>query len=100
MHNYETVSAALDGLRDRGYTLDLNLRDDHLHCEAHNLQLHPEDFHIDEVYRFEGDTDPADEAVVYAIASEKHAVRGVFVDGYGPSAQPVSTAMLAKLKFN
>ncbi len=95
---YETVSAALDGLQARGYTLDLNLCHDHLHCVAHGVQLFPEDFHIEEVYRFEGETDPADEAVVYAVYSEKHNLKGVLVDGYGASSASASAEMLAKLR--
>jgi hypothetical protein len=99
MLTYETVSAALDGLKAQGYTLDFNLCHDHLDCQVHGVQLYPEDFHIEAVYRFEGETDPADEAVVYAIASDKHAIKGVFVDGYGVSATSASSEMLAKLLF-
>lgn len=97
MLTYETVSAALDGLQSEGYTLDFNLCHDHLHCKTQDLKLHPEDFHIDAVYRFEGETDPADAAVVYALSSEKHRVKGVLVDGYGPSATNASTEMLGRL---
>jgi hypothetical protein len=97
MQYYETVSEALEGLKSRGYVLNFNLGPDSLHCAERPLQLHPEDFHIDELHRFEGDTDPADEAVVYAISSEKHAAKGVLVDGYGASATSSSPEILAKL---
>lgn len=97
MRYYETVSAAVNDLQDRGYTLNLNLKPDCLHCAENELQLYPEDFHIDEVYRFEGETDPADEAVVYAVSSDKHAVKGVLVDGYGTSAGAISPEIMAKL---
>ena len=97
MKFYETVSAAVDGLQAKGYTLNLNLSSDHLHCAEHDLQLYPQDFHIDEVHRFEGNTDPADEAVVYAISSKKHQAKGVLVDGYGTSAGSISPEILAKL---
>ncbi len=98
MKYYETVSAAVNGLQARGYTLNLNLQPDCLHCAENDLHLHPEDFHIDEVHRFEGETDPADAAVVYAVSSEKHGVKGVLVDGYGVSAGAVSPEILAKLQ--
>jgi hypothetical protein len=97
MTYYETLSAATTGLVARGYNLDFNLNNDHLHCEAQSIQLFPEDFHIDEVHRFEGDTDPSDEAVVYAVSSEKYGIKGVLVDGYGISSGAASSEILAKL---
>ncbi len=94
---YETLSDATTALQARGYTLNFNLSNDSLHCAEANLQLFPQDFHIDEVYRFEGATDPADEAVVYAVSSEKHHAKGVLVDGYGVSGGGVSPQIMAKL---
>ncbi len=98
MKFYETVTDALTDLEKRGYTLNFNLQHDHLHCAEHELALYPADFQIDEVHRFEGNTDPADEAVVYAISSEKHAAKGVLVDGYGASSGAVAVEILEKLK--
>lgn len=98
MKYYETVSAAVNGLQERGYNLNFNLEGDCLHCAENELKLYPQDFHIDEMHRFEGDTDPADEAVVYAVSSEKHHSKGILVDGYGISAGAISPEILAKLK--
>jgi hypothetical protein len=97
MYYYETVSAAVNALQARGYTFNFNLRNDCLLCAENELLLYPADFHIDEMYRFEGDTDPADAAVVYAISAPNHDVKGVLVDGYGPSASAVAPEILAKL---
>lgn len=98
MKYYETVSEAVISLQSRGYNLDLNIQTDCLHCAEHDLQLFPDDFKIDEVHRFEGATDPADEAVVYAVSSEKHKAKGVLVDGYGVSAGAISPKIMAKLQ--
>jgi hypothetical protein len=98
MQYYPTVSEAISALQQQGYTLDFNLQYDHLHCQLNDLVLHPADFHIDAVHRFEGDSDPADEAVVYAVSSEKYAARGVLVDGFGASAGAVAPEILEKLK--
>jgi hypothetical protein len=67
MHVYDTD--ALTDLDSRGYNLDFNLTAENLACKSINLFLEPEEFEIEEVYRFEGMTDPADRAVVYAISS-------------------------------
>ncbi len=97
MHVYDTVSEAIDDLKKRGYTKDFNLEYDCLTCSAGTGPLRPEEFSIVELYRFEGNTDPADEAVVYAIES-RHGDKGVLVNGFGPSADPASEEMIEKLK--
>ncbi len=96
MHTYDTVSQATNGLKARGYTIDFNLEEDKIVCHQPPCSLTPDEFEITEVYRFEGNTDPADEAVVYAIES-KHGQKGVLVNGYGPDADPLSNEMIKKL---
>ena len=96
MHSYDTLTEAVSDLKKRGYTIDFNLEEDKLICNKTPLALQPEEFEITEVYRFEGNTDPADEAVVYAIES-KHGQKGILVNGYGPASDPMSDAMVKKL---
>lgn len=93
MHNYDTVSEAVNDLKKRGYTVDFNLGIDFLICD--HEKCHPDDFDIVEIYRFEGNTDPADEAIVYAIESHS-GLKGVLVNGYGISADSLSSAMVKK----
>ena len=85
MYNYDTVTQAISGLKKRGYSMDFNVQaeKDCLICHAEELSLAPDEFQIDEVYRFEGDSDPGDEMVVYAISSDGHSVKGTLVNGYG-----------------
>lgn len=97
MFVYDTVSAAIQGLRERGYAKDFNLRENCIICDEE--KYHAKDFEITEVYRFEGDTDPADEAAVYAIESNK-GDRGVLVSGYGISADEMSAEMVKKLSLH
>lgn len=97
MYTYDTVSAAVNGLKERGYTLDFNLKDNCIIC--HQGKFDPTDFEIVEVYRFEGPSDPADEAVVYAIESHK-GHKGVLVNGYGISSESVSGEMARKLSLH
>ena len=63
-------------------------------CNDEKFELH--DFSIVEIYRFEGNTDPADEAIVYGIESVKGR-KGVLVSGYGISAEGISAEMAKKL---
>ncbi|MFI5131890.1 MAG: hypothetical protein ACHQFX_17935 [Chitinophagales bacterium] len=94
MYVYDTVSAAVTGLRTRGYVLDFNLKENCLVCHEDKFDVN--DFEIVEIYRFEGNSDPADEAVVYAIESNK-GQKGVLVNGYGPTSDVVSSEMALKL---
>ncbi|MFI5185339.1 MAG: phosphoribosylpyrophosphate synthetase [Chitinophagales bacterium] len=96
MYTYDTVTAAVKGLKERGYTKDFNLKENCLVC--HEDKFHPEDFEITEVYRFEGNSDPGDEAVVYAIESNK-GDKGVLVSGYGISADEMTSEMAKKLSI-
>jgi hypothetical protein len=97
MYTYDTVSEATNGLRQRGYDVDYNLEFDCITSAHAPVSLRPSEFEITEVYRFEGNSDPADEAVVYAIES-KHGEKGVLVNGFGISADAVSDEMIEKLK--
>lgn len=100
MESYDTVVAALDGLKKRGYKTDFNLAFDKLICNGPKICLNPDEFEITEVYRFEGETDPSDEAVVYAIESKSKGMKGVMVNAYGVYADLISDAMIKKLSMN
>ena len=95
--SYHTLSQAVNDLQARGYTDDLTLHDECVICNGGNTSLRPEDFNIDEFHRFEGESNPSDESIVYAISSAKHDVKGVLVNAFGPGATPLTQAMVSKL---
>ena len=97
MYTYETVTEAVNDLSKRGYSDNLRLGPDCLHCETKQLQLSPKQFQIDEVYRFEGITDPADETIVYAISSNDGNVKDTLVNAYGTYADTTSEELVDKL---
>lgn len=98
MYNYDTVTETVNDLSKRGYTYNFNLGDDCIECKTHNVSLKPDEFQIDEIYRFEGDTDPADETIVYAISSIKRKLKGVLVNAFGVYSDSASNELVAKLK--
>jgi hypothetical protein len=98
MYSYETVTEALAGLAQRGYTNNFNIQCDSLECKDLNLMLRPEDFEIVEFYRFEGDSNPGDEETVYAIQS-KDGVKGVLVNAFGIYSDELTDEILQKLKI-
>src|SRR5437868_9583218 len=78
--HYGTVSEAINNLKQQGFTIDFNLEKNCIASDA--ARLNADEFDIVDVYRYEGNSDPADEAVVYAIES-KSGLKGVLVMGYG-----------------
>ena len=97
-YSYNTVTEAINALRKRGYTLDFNIAENCLKCSDDKNHF-PEDFEITEVYRFEGDSDPGDEAIVYGITS-KLGTKGVLVNGYGMSSETMTDEMVQKLRIS
>ncbi len=94
---YDTLSEAVNDMQARGYADDLQLGGHCLVCGTKNVTLLPSDLHIDEFHRFEGETNPSDQSIVYAISSEKHGIKGVLVNAYGPDASAMTQEMVAKL---
>src|SRR6185295_9300513 len=94
--HYATVSEAIDKLRKQGFTTDFNLEENCIVC--HQDKFNTADFEIVDIYRYEGNTDPADEATVYAIES-KTGLKGILVTGYGTSTDTMSSVILEKLKL-
>lgn len=100
MNTMTTVSEVLNKLKQDGYTVDFNLKDNCLECHGNSLQIYPGEFVVDKHYRFEGITDPGDEAVVYAISSQKHNIKGTLVNGYGIYSDKIVDDMVKALNIN
>ena len=83
MKNYESPTDALNDLRKRGYDADFDLQSDCLYCADLDLRLYEEEFHVDEVYRFDTASNPGNNAVVYALTSPT-GVKGTVLDGKEP----------------
>lgn len=100
MYHYDTVVAAINGLKERGYGLDFNLAFDKLICVQNDHCLNPSEFEITEVHRFEGETNPSDEDVVYAVTSKDGTMKGVVTSAFGTYADSISSEMIKKLAIH
>ena len=87
MKRFESLGEALDDLKKRGYEADFESQSNCLYCSDLDLRLSEEEFHVDEVYRFEGDSNP--DAVVYALTSPT-GVKITIVHGNGASSDNIS----------
>ncbi|MFN0081582.1 MAG: phosphoribosylpyrophosphate synthetase [Ferruginibacter sp.] len=100
MENYDTLTQAIEALKQQGYTEDFNLKENCLECIAGRKDLSPHEFEIDKSFRFDVNEDPSDQAVLYAISSSIHNMKGLLVNGYGIYSDSASNDMLEKLKAN
>ncbi|MDN3672743.1 hypothetical protein QWY99_06695 [Flavobacterium branchiarum] len=91
MYHYATVSKALDQLNEKGFTYDFNLNED-------VIKKNPEKFEIVHVYRYEGNSDPGDEAVVYGIKSTS-GKKGVYVAGFSADTDSETAKILSDLSI-
>ncbi len=91
---YNTLTLAIDALRQEGFINDFNLFKDHIVCGETVLQV--DDLNIKVLYRYEGNSDPADEATVYGLES-KGGLKGILVLGDETDLDENSTEILKQL---
>jgi hypothetical protein len=94
--HYATITEAIEQLRKQGYTLDLNLKQNQFLVGEHTYPA--DEFEIVDLYRYEGPSDPADEAIVYALASPS-GLKGILVAGYGYTMDEASAQTLKQLHY-
>src|SRR4051794_20631470 len=99
MDQYVTMSGTINELRNEGYVEDFNLLRQCLECRNGAYRIFADEFEVDKFFRFEGPSDPADAAILYAISSDKHGLKGVLVNGYGISSDDITDEMLQKLQL-
>ena len=97
MKPYVTLSQTMNELRKEGYVEDFNLQQNCLECRNGHYKVFAEDFKVDKFFRFEGESNPSDSAILYAISSDKHQLKGVLVNAYGIYSEAVTDEMLQKL---
>ena len=78
-----TIAATVDRLTRAGYVDWFRSEDGRLRSSKSGCLHGPEAMQVDEVVRFEGETDPADEAIVFALTCKEHGVKGTFTVPYG-----------------
>jgi len=97
MNTFDTLSDAMSWLKQQGYDLDFNTMREVVTQPGTTVPISPEEFFIEHVFRFEGDSDPGDEAILYGISAPRFGIKGIFVDGYGVSSDSTMHDMIKRL---
>ncbi|SEM58366.1 hypothetical protein SAMN04488505_105106 [Chitinophaga rupis] len=81
MKNYESLDNALSDLREKGYEDDFTTQTSCLYCSDLDMRLDPEDFHVDEIDRVDGNSNQGNGKMLYAISSSAGVKGTIVVDG-------------------
>jgi hypothetical protein len=91
IYHYASVSKALDDLNEMGFTFDFNLHEQ-------DIIKNPQRYEIEHIYRYEGDSNPDDEATVYGIKSSS-GKKGVFVAGFAANSENDAARVLNEISI-
>ena len=93
----DTVTEAVTFLASEGYVDDYRLCPEGI-VDMATGAAHPlRTASVDYTFRFEGASDPGDEAIVLGIHCADWERKGVVVSAYGPDADPEHAALLVAL---
>ncbi len=92
----ETLSNAITRLTGAGYTAHFYAEGGQLVCDQCGAPFEPSAVVVDEVVRFEGASDPGDQAILYALVGDGNH-RGFYSVAYGVAATNDDIAVLLAL---
>ncbi len=94
MAENETLIDVLNNLKKVGYDEDFNLKQNCIECRNGEYRIFHNEFEVDEYFRFDNDSDPADQSILYAISSEKYNLKGVLINSYGIYSEEITDEMV------
>lgn len=93
----KTLATCLNKLVLDGFDEDFKVTTDGLYAAKAGRVYQPEQVKIVDFYRFEGASDPSDNAIVYAIRAHD-GVQGTLTDAYGPYSDPQLGRFIKKVE--
>lgn len=92
-----TLVYCLNALVKQGFTADFKVSSKGLKALGREKSFTPEEVKILNFYRFEGDSDPGDNSILYAIETAD-GTRGTLVDAFGAYSDPRVTSFMQKVE--
>jgi hypothetical protein len=94
----ETLQQAISRLEKLGFVNDFRAaRGGELRVGRSESRWAPEALVLDETVRFEGESDPGDSSILFALRSHDGRVQGTFVSSYGPEVDRDNAAVIERL---
>lgn len=92
------LSKVMRKLQDDGYTHSFLIEENKLKLKEDNTRIYlPYQVNIVNFYRFEGESDPADSSILYAIETAD-GYKGLLTDAYGMYADENTSAFLQEVE--
>lgn len=92
-----SMVSILEVLEENGYTTQFKATSEGLVSMVTYRTYHPHEIEINHFYRFEGESNPDDSSIVYAIET-KDGMKGTLIDSYGAYSDPEISNFIKKVK--
>jgi hypothetical protein len=95
----KTLSQCMESLHKYGFKSDFRIEDNHLISQEGDKSYEPDEVSIVNFYRFEGESDPADSSILYAIETND-GMQGTLSDAFGTYSTTSVTDFILKVEDN
>ena len=92
----QTVLEVIEELRKKNYSDDFEINKGRILAKNSGGSFEPEELIIEKIFRYEGDSNPSDNAVVYAITA-KNGIKGILLDSYGAYSDTELAKIIARI---
>jgi hypothetical protein len=93
----KTLVSCMNSLHAKGYRENFVMEEKGLKSMESEKIYQPEDIRITDFYRFEGESDPGDNSILYAIETSD-GVKGTLTDAYGPYADARTNKFIGQVE--
>ena len=97
MERMETLSQALERLARAGYRDGFRAEAGGLRALEDGRLFEPEALVCEAMERFEGESDPADQTILFALRTPDRSVAGTLVAQFGPGVDPAAAEVIRRL---
>lgn len=81
----DSLVSVMNKLKKEGYATDFTFSAGELYSPITNQYFTPERLKINDTYRFEGESNPADSSILFSLETDT-GEKGLITDGYGTAA--------------
>ncbi len=95
--NLKTLASCMNTLYQDGFKENFMIKNGKMQALDSEKAYEPSEIKILNFYRFEGESDPADNAILYALETND-GIRGLLSDAYGPYADVKVTKFMTEVE--
>jgi hypothetical protein len=93
----DTLVECINVLRKRAYKHNFTATKEDTILDDEKKEYKPDQVKISSFYRFEGESDPGDSAILYAIETSS-GEKGIIINSYGPTSDTKVTKFIEKVE--